>query len=56
MGDLGDALGTLWGTLQTLWTLWGQTRRFGVRPGSVAHNAVGLAGESPVVEIDCLST
>ena len=28
----------------------------GVRPGSAAHNAVGLAGESPVVEIDCLST
>jgi hypothetical protein len=28
----------------------------GVRPGPAAHNAVGLAGESPVVEIDCLST
>jgi len=29
---------------------------FGVRPISAAHNAVGLAGESPVVGIDCLPT
>ena len=28
----------------------------GVRAGSAAHNAVGLAGESPVVGIDCLPT
>jgi len=28
----------------------------GVRPISAAHNAVGLAGESPVVGIDCLPT
>ncbi len=28
----------------------------GVRPSSAAHNAVGLAGESPVVGIDCLPT
>ena len=27
-----------------------------VRPSSAAHNAVGLAGESPVVGIDCLPT
>jgi hypothetical protein len=27
----------------------------GVGPSSAAHNAVGLAGESPVVGIDCLS-
>ena len=27
-----------------------------VGPGSAAHNAVGLAGESPVVGIDCLPT
>ncbi len=26
----------------------------GVRPSSAAHNAVGLAGESPVVGFDCL--
>ena len=26
------------------------------RLGSAAHNAVGLAGESPVVGIDCLPT
>ena len=26
----------------------------GVRSGTAAHNAVGLAGESPVVGIDCL--
>jgi hypothetical protein len=31
-------------------------RRCGVRPISAAHNAVGLAGESPVVGIDCLPT
>src|SRR5271157_4595726 len=29
--------------------IWGQ-------PRSAAHNAVGLAGESPVVGIDCLPT
>src|SRR5271157_549077 len=29
-------------------------KRHGVYPGSAAHNAVGLAGESPVVGIDCL--
>jgi hypothetical protein len=28
----------------------------GVKPCSAAHNAVGLAGESPVVGIDCLPT
>ena len=28
----------------------------GVRAGSAARNAVGLAGESPVVGIDCLPT
>ena len=28
----------------------------GVRSGSAAHNAVGLAGESPAVGIDCLPT
>ncbi len=28
----------------------------GVRDGSAAHNAVGLAGESPVMGIDCLPT
>ena len=33
--------------------LWGSP---GVRPSSAAHNAVGLAGESPVVGIDCLPT
>jgi len=37
---------------------WGQTEQCavsgGVRSGSAAHNAVGLAGESPVVGIDCL--
>ena len=27
-----------------------------VRPISAAHNAVGLAGESPVVGVDCLPT
>ena len=34
----------------------GQTVVLGVRPSSAAHNAVGLAGESPVVGIDCLPT
>ena len=37
---------------------WGQTEQCavigGVGSGSAAHNAVGLAGESPVVGIDCL--
>jgi aspartokinase len=33
-----------------------QIRSLGVRPISAAHNAVGLAGESPVVGIDCLPT
>ena len=28
----------------------------GVRSGIAAHNAVGPAGESPVVGIDCLPT
>jgi hypothetical protein len=28
----------------------------GVRSGTAAHNAVGLAGESPAVGIDCLPT
>jgi transcriptional regulator with XRE-family HTH domain len=32
----------------------GQLR--GLRPNSAAHNAVGLAGESPAVGIDCLPT
>ena len=32
------------------------SRVLGVRPISAAHNAVGLAGESPVVGIDCLPT
>ena len=34
----------------------GYRKAIGVRPSSAAHNAVGLAGESPVVGIDCLPT
>ena len=32
------------------------TREFLGHPHFAAHNAVGLAGESPVVGVDCLPT
>ena len=35
---------------------WLRSRFRRVKPCSAAHNAVGLAGESPVVGIDCLPT
>ena len=44
-----------WFQINTLWL--NQNHPFlGSHPCPAAHNAVGLAGESPAVGIDCLST